>query len=101
MMFFPVRRLLVLFLAAFVVLGLSLASIPTGARPDMTMSGKMDMADQADCPHCKYTGDGGKALACGSVCVAPVMAVLPAASFLNSDLKTIAAFKRMALPYGR
>ena len=101
MMFFRARKLFVLFLAAFVTLGLSLSSIPAGAMVDMTMSGKMDMADQPDCPHCKDKADAAKAMVCGSVCVASVMAVLPAASNLGADLDAVTSFRPLMLPHGR
>jgi hypothetical protein len=79
MKFSSARRLFVVLLAMFVTLGLSLSSVQASARHvDMAMSGGMDMAKHPDCPNCKGEDGAAKAKACGIVCVAPVLAVLPA-----------------------
>jgi hypothetical protein len=90
-----VRQLLALFLTFFVTLSMSLsvvqASDMTFAMADMTSDlDRMTPALTATtmdpghdgCRYCTNHGQGSaKAIACGPFCVAPVLAMLPKASF--------------------
>jgi hypothetical protein len=90
MKFSLARRLFVILLATFVTLGLSLSSVQASIRHvEMTMSGGMDMPDHPDCPNCK--DQAAKAMTCGTVCVAPVLAVLPATALNILDLQNSVA----------
>ncbi|AUX78652.1 hypothetical protein [Sinorhizobium fredii] len=80
-----VRQLVLVLLAVFVAagMGLSVAQASDMAARMATMS-DMAMPDHGDCQGCPdQPGDGGmKAMACGNICAAPVIAPLPLAAAL-------------------
>ncbi|MCS0463063.1 hypothetical protein [Rhizobium favelukesii] len=73
------RKLVALFLAVFVAVGMSLSvAQTTGMSMKMAMASGMTGSMQDGCPDCPDGGDDGmKAMACGVVCTTPVLAVLP------------------------
>jgi hypothetical protein len=79
----PARKLFALLLAVFIAAGMSVsvAQASSMTAKMVTMS-EMDMPDHGDCQDCPdQPGDNGmKAMACGNVCAAPVLATLSAAA---------------------
>lgn len=74
------RKLVALLLAVFVTVGMSLSAVQaSGMSAKMAMASDMLGSVHDGCPGCPTSGgnDGMKATACGIVCVAPVLAVLP------------------------
>lgn len=77
------RKLVALLLAVFVAAGMSLSvAQASGMTARMATMSEMDMSAQGGCQDCPdQPGDSGmKAMACGNVCAAPVLATLPAAA---------------------
>src|SRR5687767_11636908 len=99
------RRLLTLLLAVLVTVSLSFSAVQaSGMAFEMakmaTMSG-MDSSMSGHCQKCPGNGDGAAMLtACGSVCVAPAMAMLPQDSPATFALAQIAFLKRHSLLHG-
>ena len=80
-----VRQLVLVLLAVFVAAGMGLSvAQASGMTARMATMSDMTMPDHGDCQGCPdQPGDGGmKAMACGSVCAAPVIAPLPLATAL-------------------
>ncbi|MFW8645464.1 hypothetical protein ACOJBO_37010 [Rhizobium beringeri] len=73
------RKLVALFLAVFVAVGMSLSiAQTTGMSMKMAMASVMTGSMHDGCPDCPDGGDDGmKAMACSVVCTTPVLAVLP------------------------
>ncbi|MBZ9963116.1 hypothetical protein [Mesorhizobium sp. BR1-1-2] len=81
------KHLLVMLLAAFLAAGFSLSTAQAGVMSAMMAGGMTMAADagmgaggamQGDCTAClKDMGDNGSLKQCPSVCIAPVLAVLP------------------------
>lgn len=101
------RQFAILLLTVFVAagMGLSVAQASDMAAKMATMS-DMAMSDEGDCQACPgQAGDSGlKAMACGNVCAAPVVAPLPTAAFIphgekaTSDAASASLLFGMALP---
>lgn len=75
-----VRQVLVLLLAVFVTAGMNLsAAQASDMTVKMAMASDMGASGHDGCPGCPTGGvdDGMKAVACASICVAQVLAVLP------------------------
>ncbi|WP_234841781.1 hypothetical protein [Sinorhizobium meliloti] len=98
------RQLIPLLLAVFVAAGMGLsaaqASIMTAK---MTTMAEMDMASEAGCLDCPdHSPDTGmKAMACGTVCAAPVLAALPVAESLPAGEKAASLPPGDTLLHGR
>ncbi|ACE91175.1 hypothetical conserved protein [Rhizobium etli CIAT 652] len=88
------RKLVALFLAVFVAVGMSLSVVQASsmAAQMAAMSG-MEMEHHGGCPDCpgKAGDDGMKAMACSSVCATPILATLPAAVHMPA-VRTLASF---------
>ncbi|WP_245269711.1 hypothetical protein [Ensifer sp. WSM1721] len=87
------RDLVIFLLATFVAAGMGLSvAQASGMAAKMAMMSEMATLDHGDCQDCPdQPGDGGmKAMACGNVCAAPVVAPLPAVAFIPTG-KTPAA----------
>jgi hypothetical protein len=77
----PIRQIFVLLLAAFVTGGMGLSAVQAnGMAVKMALSSDMGSSGHDGCAGCpEGDGDSGKnATACIAVCLAPVLAVLPA-----------------------
>ncbi|MBN8998854.1 MAG: hypothetical protein J0H54_05510 [Rhizobiales bacterium] len=75
-----VRQILVLLLAVFVTAGMNLSAAQASEMTvKMVMASDMGVSGHDGCQGCPTGGgdDGMKAMACTSVCVAPVLAVPP------------------------
>lgn len=75
-----VRQVLVLLLAVFVTAAVNLSAVQASDMTvKMAMASDMGVSGHDGCQGCPTGGggDGMKAMACASVCVAPVLAVLP------------------------
>jgi hypothetical protein len=84
------RQLVTLLLAVFVAVGMGLsAAQASGMAARMATMSDMAMPDHGDCQDCPdQPGDGGiKAMACGNVCAAPVIAPLPTAAVIPDGEK--------------
>ncbi len=80
-----IRDLVIFLLATFVAAGMGLSvAQASGMAARMAMMSEMATLDHGDCQDCPdQPGDGGmKAMACGNVCAAPVVAPLPAIAFI-------------------
>ena len=100
------RRLLTLVLAVLVTLSLSLSAVQASGMASemakMTAMSGMDSSMSGDCQKCPNKNDGAAmAMACGPVCVAPAMAMLPQDSPATFALAQIAFLKRHSLLHGR
>lgn len=100
------RRLLTLLLAVLVTLSLNLSAVQaSGMASEMARMAAMpgmDSSMSGDCQKCPSKGDGAAMLAvCGTVCVAPAMAMLPQESPATFALAQIAFLKRHSLLHGR
>lgn len=74
------RQLVALFLAVFVTVGMSLSAVQASdMTAKMAMASDMGASSHGGCDGCPGGGndDGMKAMPCATVCVAPVLAVLP------------------------
>ncbi|MBY5333098.1 hypothetical protein HFO99_03860 [Rhizobium leguminosarum] len=73
------RKLVALFLAVFVAVGMSLSVAQTaGMSMKMAAASEMTGSMHDGCPDCPDGGDDGmKAMVCSVVCTTPVLAVLP------------------------
>jgi hypothetical protein len=88
MMRFPARQAFALFLGVLVTLGMSMSAVQAGnMAAKMAMASDMGASGHDDCGACDGKGDAGgaKAMACMSLCVAPVLAALPQASPVTFD----------------
>ncbi|OAP35321.1 hypothetical protein AU381_25960 [Sinorhizobium glycinis] len=98
------RQLIPLLLAVFVAAGMSLSAAQASVMTaKMTTMAEMDMSSEAGCLDCPaYSPDSGmKAMACGVVCAAPVLAALPTALPLPSCETAVSLPPREALLHGR
>ena len=76
----PVRQLGLLLLAVFVAAGMGLSvAQASGMAAKMATMGDMTMSDHGDCQDCPDQTGAMKAMACGKLCAAPVVAPLPTA----------------------
>lgn len=83
---FPARQAFALFLGILVTLGMSLSVVQAGdMATKMAMTSDMGASGHDGCNGCGGDADGAKAMACMSVCVSPVLAVLPQASPMTFD----------------
>ena len=74
------RKLVALFLAVFVTVGVSLSAVQaTDMSVKMAMTTDMSSSTHDGCPGCPNGGNGHgmKAMMCSVVCAVPVVAVLP------------------------
>jgi len=73
------RKLVAMFLAVFVAVGMSLSvAQATGMSMKMAMAPDMTGSMHDGCPDCPDRGDDAmKAMVCSVVCTTPVLAVLP------------------------
>lgn len=73
------RKLVAMFLAVFVTVGMSLSAVQaSGMSARMAMASDMAGSSHDGCQGCPTGSDDGmKAMACGSICTAPALAVLP------------------------
>ncbi|NDK52784.1 hypothetical protein GYH37_26290 [Rhizobium laguerreae] len=97
------RKLVALFLAVFVAVGMSLsAAQATGMSAKMAMASGMTGPTHEGCPGCPAGGgdDGMKAMICGVVCAVPVAAVLPEAASLPAVKQPIVFTARDSLLHG-
>jgi hypothetical protein len=97
------RQLVVMFLAVFVTveMGLSVAQA-TDMTAKMAMASDMDGSGHDGCQGCPAGGDNGmKAMTCTSICVAPVLAVLPQAEPVMLVHKPVSFIARYLLLHGR
>lgn len=75
-----VRQLGLLLLAAFVTAGMSLSvTQASGMAAKMATMAEMAMSGHGDCQDCPDQAGSMKAMACGKLCAAPVVATMPAA----------------------
>lgn len=77
------RKLIALLLAVFIAAGMSLSIAQASSMTaKMATLSEMDMPDHGDCQDCpdQPRDNGMKAMACGNVCAAPVLATLPVAA---------------------
>lgn len=98
-----VRQALVLLLAVFVTLSMSLSAIhASGMMPAMAKMTIAGGSGHDGCEECADSGaSGAKVIACGSVCVAPAIAMLPqdfSAAFAQASPTVV---KRCSLLHGR
>ncbi|WP_234835190.1 hypothetical protein [Sinorhizobium meliloti] len=98
-----VRQLSLLFLAVFVAagMGVSAAQASDMAASMATMS-EMDMSAEGGCEDCpdQSPDNGMKAMACGMVCAAPVLAALPTALPLPSCERAVSLLPCDTLLHG-
>lgn len=90
MKLWSVRQLVILLLAVFVAAGMGLSvAQASGMAARMATMSDMAMPDHGDCQGCRdQPGDSGmKALACGNLCAAPVIAPLPLAAIVPAGEK--------------
>jgi hypothetical protein len=74
------RQLIALLLTVFVTVGVSLSTVQASDMTvKMAMVSDMGAPGHGDCQGCPSGGnnDGMKAMPCATICVAPVLAVLP------------------------
>ncbi|WP_291165309.1 hypothetical protein [Ensifer sp. SSB1] len=75
-----VRQLGLFFLAVFVAAGMSLSVAQASSMAaKMATMAEMTMSDHGDCQDCPDQAGAMKAMACGKLCAAPVVAPLPTA----------------------
>ncbi|WP_041410226.1 hypothetical protein [Sinorhizobium fredii] len=85
-----VRQLVVLLLAVFVAAGMGLAvGQASGMAAKMAVMSKMAALDHGDCQDCpnQPADSAMKAMACGNVCAAPVVAPLPIVAIVPTGEK--------------
>ena len=85
-----VRQLVVLLLAAFVAVGMGLAvGQASGMAAKMAVMSEMAASDHGDCQDCpEQAADSAiKAMACGNVCAASVVAPLPIVALVPAGEK--------------
>ncbi|MEY9629010.1 hypothetical protein [Sinorhizobium fredii] len=85
-----VRQLVVLLLAIFVAAGMGLAvGQASGMAAKMAVMSEMAASDHGDCQDCpdQPADSAMKAMACGNVCAAPVVAPLPVAAVVPTGEK--------------
>jgi hypothetical protein len=93
-----------LLLAVFIAAGMSLSIAQASSMTVkmLTMS-EMGLSNQNGCQGCPdKPGDAGmKAMACGNICAAPVLAALPAMALVPASEKTAPFAGRDPLLHGR
>lgn len=103
----PARQALIFMLAVLVTLSMSLSVVQarTMSAMDNMMSGmaRMAMGDSKHdgCKDCTKGGDGTKAVACGSACVTPAIAILQQATFVAPGRALAITSKMVSLLRGR
>ncbi len=100
------RRLLTFMLAVLVTLGLSLSTVEAGSMASemAKMAAMSDMKSSmfGACQKCAGKGDHAAMVnACGTVCVAPVIAISPQESLPAFALAQIYFLRRHSLLHGR
>jgi len=75
----PSRQIFALLLGVFVALGMNLSAVrASGMAAKMIVTPGMGTSGHGDCRGCEGGDSGGaKAMACGSICIAPVIALPP------------------------
>jgi hypothetical protein len=99
-----VRQLVLLLLTVFVAAGMGLSvAQASGMAAKMATMSDMAMSDEGDCQACPdQAGDSGlKAMACGNICAAPVVAPLPTAAFIPHGEKPTSDAALASLLIGR
>ncbi|WP_331374759.1 hypothetical protein [Sinorhizobium chiapasense] len=91
-----VRQLVLLLLAIFVAAGMGLSvAQASGMAARMATMSDMATPDHGDCQHCPDQPENSmKAMACGNVCAAPVLAPLPLAAVVPDGEKPASAVAR-------
>ena len=97
------RQVFALFLAVFVTVGMSLSVVQaTGMTVKMATASDMGASGHDGCQRCSTGGgDGMKAMSCTTVCLAPVLAVLPQAAPVMLVHKPVSYAVRYLLLHGR
>lgn len=99
-----VRQVALLLLAVFVAAGMGLsAAQASGLAASMATMSEMAMSAERGCEDCpdQSPDNGMMALACGTVCAAPVLAALPTALPLPSCEKAVSLLPRDTFLRGR
>ena len=102
----PSRQIFALLLGVFVALGMSPAPVQAGGMvgkmAKMIVTSGMDASGYGDCGGCAG-GDGGgaKAMACGTICIAPVFAVPPQALTMPVVPARVISWRQDPHPHGR
>lgn len=99
-----VRKLVALFLAVFVTVGMGLSvAQASGMSVRMAMASNMAGSAHDGCPSCPTGGgdDGMTAMMCGVVCAVPVLAVLPQSASTPAAQKAHSYPARDTLLQGR
>jgi hypothetical protein len=98
-----IRKLLALFLAVFVTVGMGFSvAQASGMSVRMAMASNMAGSAHDGCPSCPTGGDDGtKAMICGVVCAVPVLAVLPQSASIPAAQKAASYPTRAPLLQGR
>lgn len=97
------RKLVVMFLAVFVTVGMSLSAVQaTDMSVKMAMTTDMSGSTHDGCPGCPNGGGdhGMKATMCSVVCAVPVVAVLPQGTSMPAAQQPIFFTARDSLLHG-
>ncbi|ETR79353.1 hypothetical protein X566_00115 [Afipia sp. P52-10] len=98
------RKLVAMFLAVFVTVGMSLSAVQaSGMSAQMAMASDMTGSAHDGCPGCPNGGgdDGMKAMVCGVVCAVPILAMLPEGASMPAAQKADSYPARDAFLHGR
>jgi hypothetical protein len=96
------RQILALFLAVFVAVGTTLTTVQANTMTaTMTMASGMGASGHDGCRDCPKGCDGMKSMVCASVCVAPVLTVLPQVAPMTFKHEPVRLSMQELLHHGR